>query len=49
MVVTEKDPAVPTVKVAVAGLVKDGASSTVSVKVCDASEPMPLCALMVSE
>ena len=41
--------AAPTTKVVVAAPLIPGASFTVSVKVCEAAEPTPLLALMVSE
>jgi hypothetical protein len=47
--VTVNDPAAPTVNVALVPLVIAGAWSTVSVKVCVASVPITLCALMLSE
>ena len=43
---TVKEPSVPTVKVAVSPLVMVGACCTVSVKLCVASVPMPLPAVM---
>jgi hypothetical protein len=48
VVVTVKLPAVPTVNVALFALVIAAAWLTVSVKLCDASVPTPLCALNVS-
>ena len=47
--VTANVPAAPTVNVALVPLVIAGAWSTVSVKVCVASVPIPLCALMDRE
>jgi hypothetical protein len=45
--VTVNVPAVPTVKVVLLALVIAGAWSTVSVKFCTASAPIPLCAVSV--
>jgi hypothetical protein len=45
--VTVNVPAVPTVNVVLLALVIPGAWFTVSVKLCDASVPTPLCALIV--
>lgn len=45
--VTWKLPAVPTVNVVVFALVIVGASLTCKVKLCEASVPMPLCAVIV--
>jgi len=42
---TVNDPAVPTVKLVLAALVKTGARFTVNVKLCVAGEPMPLLAV----
>jgi hypothetical protein len=49
VVVRLNEPDVPTVKVALLALVIAGAWSTVSVKVCVASAPIPLCAVKVRE
>ena len=48
VVVTVKVPALPTVNVVLSALVIAGAWSTVSVKVCVASGPTPLAAVMCS-
>ena len=48
VLVTVNVPALPTVKVVLAALVMAGAWSTVRLKLCVASEPTPLLAVMVS-
>ena len=47
VVVTLKEPAVPTLKVVLLALVMAGAWFTVSVKLCVAAVPTPFCAVNV--